>query len=202
MAQAVKSRQDRKFLRQLLRDTSSREDEAEGTGNDHRQQGYEKALDSQPPEAVASKPSSGRDGELTSPSSARATIVVPAEIRGNLDVAKLSPVDDRNPSAGREVLGSGTETAGEVVWDNLSNVAGVMVGKAADTDAKVSVGIERPIGREDSIIAEWRQELDKEEHDEYEEILHGQGCAGASVRGSIEKGLRLRAKDDGDVSLQ
>ena len=117
-------------------------------------------------------------------------------------MAKLSPVDDRNPSAGREVLGSGTETAGEVVWDNLSNVAGVMVGKAADTDAKVSVAIERPIGREDSIIAEWRQELDKEEHDEYEEILHGQGCAGASVRGSIEKGLRLRAKEDGDVSLQ
>lgn len=174
VAQAAKSRQDRKFLRQLLRDASSRGDKAEGTSNNHQQQTNEEALDRQPPEGVSSRPSSGSDGELVSPPSTRAAITARAEMDGNLDAAKLSPVDDRNPSAVGEVLSSGADTAGGVIRRDLPTVAGVVVGKAADSDAEIPVRIERQNDRESSTssIEELRQELGKAE---YKDMPHGQG---------------------------
>lgn len=186
MAQAAKSRQDRKFLRQLLRDAKNRGDKVEGTSNNHQQPNNEKALDRQPPEGVSSRPSSGSDGELVSPPSTRAAIATRAEMGGNLDAARLSPVDDRKPSAVGEVLGSGADTAGGVVRGDLPAAAGVVVGKAADGDAEVPVRIERENDRESSTssIEELRQELGKAE---YKDMPHGQGRDGASVRGSIKK---------------
>lgn len=183
VAQAMKSRQDRKFLRQLLRDTSdtiSREDKAEGASNDHQQQDNEKALNRQPPEGRASKPSSRSDGEIARPSSTRAAIAEPAETGDNLDVARPSPVDDRYPSTVGEVLGSGVEPAGNFVRRDLPTAAGVVIGKAPCSDAEIPVGVERQKDRENSTssIEELKQELGKAE---YKDMPHGQGRDGASV---------------------
>lgn len=168
VAQAMKSRQDRKFLRQLLGDTSDtsrREDKAEGTTISHQQQDNEKTLDRQPPEGVSSNPSGGGDGELASPSFTRAAAVALAETGGNLHVTRPSPVEDRHPSAVGEPLGSGVETAGDFVCKDVPAAAGAAVGKAADGDAAVPGGVERKNDRENSTssIEELRQELGRAE---------------------------------------
>lgn len=167
VAQAVKSRQDRKFLRQLLRDTSTGEEKAEETANYHPHQDNENVVDRKPPGGVASKPLSCSNGELASPPSARAAIVAPSapsEIAGNLDAARGSPVQDRNHSAAGAGLCRETETAGKTVCEDVPAAAGagVVVGKAADSDAEVP---QRQNGPEISTrMEELRQELRKAEH--------------------------------------
>ncbi|CAM9266582.1 unnamed protein product [Laminaria digitata] len=167
LAQAVKSRQDRKFLRQLLRDTSTGEEKAEETANYHPHQDNEKVLDRKPPGGVASKTLSCSNGELASPPSARAAIIAPSapsEIAGNLDAVRGSPVHDRNHSAAGAGLCRETETAGKTVCEDVPAAAGagVVVGKAADSDAEVP---QRQNGPERSTrMEELRQELRKAEH--------------------------------------
>lgn len=196
VAQAVKSRQDRKFLRELLRDASTGKDKPEEAARHHQHQHGQKTQGRQSPEgAVSSKSPSGSDGELARPPSARAAIAAPSGMGGNLDAARIPPVDASNPAAVGVVLGRGTETVAEVVCGDFPTAAGMVMGKPADSNATGHVGVERGSGRKPSSIEGLRQELRTAE---CKDMPYSEGSHGASVRSSIENGFRGR--EDGDES--